>query len=610
MKRKICLLLSCIALILLVGYDAVSPSEKSEEPSENYEKTHEEILPLSIDEGGKCFVDLSSYPALESTVESDQAKYEEKIKNLENDDENVTTNTYIQRADTRIYSFFKTAFTDKEDEEESINFESFNYDVETGKLLSLEDIVKDQDKLIEAVKEQIEFIGKEGSYPIESSAIEKQVCDSDNRAWIIGYQGLTFYASINMPESKTQYIPIMVSFAKYPWLFEDNYMQAPERYAVEIGINSLFLYDVDGSGDNKEIKVRCEEKNIFHKVDKIDVQIGDLEKTINCNDSVESVDGADLRCHILHLGNKENLLYVHSSTFMDSDIEYSIVLDMNASEIKILNEGTWVVMEDRPLLDPENIICKERNGLLRGLSDFNFNTISSQRIDRDGKFSKNEEIEYYQSDGIGVEVTSELMADKIAPSGENIIESNIELPKGTIMKPIRTDHKTFVDFMDRNDDMYRVKFEGISAADYLTAHALSIKWGNAYTMEQLDEKIKWATDEYHLEQYEMNMVLWALDIKEWNWPYYESGMIWEPVDEPLGEYSPEKLQEYTDRDLEVKINFGFGHIRERQSQEMIQSVQIYEKGKLIICCYFKWGVGGCVEDYGRWLNWRELLERK
>ena len=131
--------------------------------------------------------------------------------------------------------------------------------------------------------------------------------------------------------------------------------------------------------------------------------------------------------------------------------------------------------------------------------------------------------------------------------------------------------------------------------------------GKTYAMEALDEKIKQAMEESNPKQYEMNVILMNLDIKDWNWPQYESGMIWEPVDEPLGEYSPEKLQEYTDRDLEVRIDYGFGHIKEAKHEEFIQSIRIYEKGELISCSYNIWSVGFVV-DGGTRLKYPKVLQ--
>ena len=135
---------------------------------------------------------------------------------------------------------------------------------------------------------------------------------------------------------------------------------------------------------------------------------------------------------------------------------------------------------------------------------------------------------------------------------------------------------------------------------------LNVGLGKTYAMEALGEKIKRAMEESNPQQYEMNIILMDLDIKDWNWPWHESGMIWES-DEPLGEYSPEKLQEYTDRDLEVKIDYGFGRMWEGKHEEFIQAVRIYEKGELLSCSYNIWSLG-FVDNGGDRLKYPKILQ--
>lgn len=140
----------------------------------------------------------------------------------------------------------------------------------------------------------------------------------------------------------------------------------------------------------------------------------------------------------------------------------------------------------------------------------------------------------------------------------------------------------------------------------LAQFILNVGLGKTYAMEALDEKIKQAMEESNPQQYEMNVILMNIDIKDWSFPHFESDEIWES-DEPLGEYSPEKLQEYTDRDLEVKIDYGFGRMWEGKHEEFIQSVRIYEKGELISCSYNIWSIG-FVDNGGTRLKYPKILQ--
>lgn len=136
---------------------------------------------------------------------------------------------------------------------------------------------------------------------------------------------------------------------------------------------------------------------------------------------------------------------------------------------------------------------------------------------------------------------------------------------------------------------------------------LNVGLGKTYAMEALDEKIKQAMEESNPQQYEMNIILMDLDIKYWICPRYESGEIRDTVDEPLGEYSLEKLQKYTDRDLEIKINYGFGCMWEGKYEDFIQTVRIYENGELLSCCYYVWSYG-FVDDGGIRLKYPKIMQ--
>lgn len=125
---------------------------------------------------------------------------------------------------------------------------------------------------------------------------------------------------------------------------------------------------------------------------------------------------------------------------------------------------------------------------------------------------------------------------------------------------------------------------------------LNVGLGKTYAMEALDEKIKQAMEESNPKQYEMNVILMNLDIKDWNWPSEASDEIDYPVDEPLGEYSKEELLKYTDRDLEIKIDYGFGRVWNGKNEKFIQVIRIYEKGELMGCSYNVWRA--CFVDDG------------
>lgn len=98
-----------------------------------------------------------------------------------------------------------------------------------------------------------------------------------------------------------------------------------------------------------------------------------------------------------------------------------------------------------------------------------FYTTGCWEVNKDGQVSRKEEIEYFLSSDFQVETTAELAADEVREEDGSIIASQISLPMGIALKPLRTDDKTFVDFIDKEERVYRVAFEIKIDPDYGSA---------------------------------------------------------------------------------------------------------------------------------------------
>ncbi len=84
-------------------------------------------------------------------------------------------------------------------------------------------------------------------------------------------------------------------------------------------------------------------------------------------------------------------------------------------------------------------------------------------------------------------------------------------------------------------------------------------------------------------QSEMNSILWMLGVKDWKTPE-ENGQ----GDIPLGEYSAEMLERYTDGGITAKTSYYFGRYRESGMLPLIQIIQLYEEQKEISFGYVLW----------------------
>lgn len=119
-------------------------------------------------------------------------------------------------------------------------------------------------------------------------------------------------------------------------------------------------------------------------------------------------------------------------------------------------------------------------------------------------------------------------------------------------------------------------------------HISKFDLGMSYALEPVEAKIKEEMEISHPEQYEMNIILDDLDIRKWNCPPYAPDEYDLPVDEPLGRYTADELKKYTDRDVQVKIDYGCGRLWNIEKDKFFQVIRIYEGGEIITISAHVW----------------------
>lgn len=118
-----------------------------------------------------------------------------------------------------------------------------------------------------------------------------------------------------------------------------------------------------------------------------------------------------------------------------------------------------------------------------------------------------------------------------------------------------------------------------------------------YAMETLREQIAGRIESANAREFEMNIVLEDLCIKRWKRRAYapDEWKEGEVMDVPLGEYSEEKLKEYTEEDFRVEFEYCCGYYGVGREPRLIQIERIYKDGELYIFTYNVW-FGYAVDD--------------
>ena len=163
-----------------------------------------------------------------------------------------TLDIKVRRADSVAVSILEDYFSDF-----GRTFNGLNYDTESGKLLSLSDVVTDSSGLSEAVEKS--FMARIGEdEPFGETAIADYFVNSpqEDLNWTLDCNGVTFYFSAGaIAPTNFGVQTVTVTFAEYPDLFSEKYTDAPEAYTVGLPLNLPFFTDITGDKKADEITV-------------------------------------------------------------------------------------------------------------------------------------------------------------------------------------------------------------------------------------------------------------------------------------------------------------------------------------------------------------------
>ena len=132
-----------------------------------------------------------------------------------------------------------------------------NYDTQTGQQLALTDVIKDMTQIPALVEKELNTHLMPGDSYSET-AIQNyfQNTPEDGINWTLDYNGVTFYfgdGDLTEPGNGRQ--TATISFAEYPELFEEKYMNVPDAYMVRLSLDSSFFTDLDGDGTLEALNV-------------------------------------------------------------------------------------------------------------------------------------------------------------------------------------------------------------------------------------------------------------------------------------------------------------------------------------------------------------------
>lgn len=167
--------------------------------------------------------------------------------------------TQVRRADSVVISLLSDSWSDYGFIDDYRALHGTNYDARTGLELTLSDVLKNgvNQDLAEAVAQELNAHIWAGDTDFTAAVEEFFVnAPSDGISWTLDYNGVTIYFSDgDLEEPGNGCLSATVTFAAYPELFVEEYMEVPDGYMVELPMDHSFFTDLDGDGDPEELNI-------------------------------------------------------------------------------------------------------------------------------------------------------------------------------------------------------------------------------------------------------------------------------------------------------------------------------------------------------------------
>ena len=162
------------------------------------------------------------------------------------------TECRVLRADNVLFSFIETNENYYGGAHGMYSVAGYAYDVETGKELSLMDIVVDESKIRDLIAEKLDEEYGDIFFDDIHTLIDQY--DFNSLCWSISYFDVTLYFNpydLGPYASGSQ--QVVFPFSEYADLFDEKYLSVPEQFVTQLSEYEQFCLDVNGDGKNEDI---------------------------------------------------------------------------------------------------------------------------------------------------------------------------------------------------------------------------------------------------------------------------------------------------------------------------------------------------------------------
>ena len=370
----------------------------------------------------------------------DDPRFDDKSEDAYDYNYSVDTDTTVTRSDSVVFSISDTTYTFMGGPHPNTVFNCYNIDSETGKVLKISDVVTDRDAFIDALDKKLHETYPDLDKDLFDPDLNKTLndmydeVDGMSLTYNLTYDSLVVsFAAYELTPYAVGPLEAVLPFEECKDIIDSRFTKTAESYAYEVSTLTPYTF-VAKDGSPKTFKV--------------DLETAQGDYMDDCYDLTISLDGKEFKDTIMYTygvfpylmyENGKAFLYVRSKT--DNDYEFTSIYDLNgekASRVEDSMDGSFYSVTPS---DPDDFIMFTRSALLSTFSIFRH-----YELDTDGRPLAKTEEWWIQTDNeltLKKDLTLSIM-DELTPDGIDNGKDE-KLPKGTVLKPKRTNGSAWVD---------------------------------------------------------------------------------------------------------------------------------------------------------------------
>ena len=317
------------------------------------------------------------------------------------------------------------------------------YDTQTGKELSLKDVVSDYDGIYEYVKKQLEENYDQSMFFEDyQDTLQKMFYDESGDygtvQWTISQTGLSIYFNqYDLAPYVAGSQQVDISFKEQPQLFQSKYVVEKESYSKVIRENSSCFADVNGDGKEEEISYSVARDEygfggaITVTCDGQTFDTAEVDK--DASDAYGAYGAYSSEGYVLHTSDGRTYLYLQHLD--DNDYRYVNVFRLDQGRPSYVGyEGmAWY---NTQILDPDSFMLYTRLDVLG-----TYYGMKRYHVDEDGLPASDDEA-YVINESSMLQSTRDLAVTILEKNGS---ETEATVLSGTGYTIFRTDGASYAD---------------------------------------------------------------------------------------------------------------------------------------------------------------------